>query len=290
MKRFTNILVVHELHREADETLRRGIELAQRNNATLNVLHVMRPDEEKADALSVCKKEIEATCADANLGTDKLQVHVNAGNKLKEIVACISSQGIDLTVLSAGPKHEIAELFDADFLSKLMRQTECPVWVVRPGETLHYRNVLAAVNAGKENALDCPINKRIMGIASSLAEMEGAQLNVGYVWNYNTHDSESLASELPDDVRAEIEETEQKRAAAKLDAVLAHFLRDPGTATPVLKRGGVENSICQAIKEIPADVVVLEGNPNILLLDVILGNRALEILHQAKCSVFFSRG
>lgn len=290
MKRFKNILAIYALNTEAEETIRRGVDLAKRNNAILNILHVVKERENTPDILRQRRKQIEHLCDGFETDDDWLQIHVRSGNKLDEILSCVSDHGIDLIVIPSEHNHEIAELFDADLLSKLLRETFCPVWVVRPGEALHYRRVLAAVNAGKENALSCPVNKHVLDIASSLAKTENAHLYAAYVWEHNTHDKESLASELPDEVRLEINETAQKHATRQLDDLLTHMLDDPSAAEAIIMHGNVDDALCACIKDIRADIIVVEGTPDILLLDALFGNRSLDILHHAKCSVFFSRG
>ena len=289
MKRFTNILVLYDFEMGADEALQRGANLALKNDASLTILNVIEDEYQSRDMLAERRKLMERLCKGFHLSEDQLRVVVKQGNKANEALTYIERFDIDLVVTPTEHAKGFDKLIGKDTTAELLRGTDCPIWVVRPGSAQYYRTIVVAVNAGKENALTCQINRRLLELGASLAEMEMAELKVLYVWNYAQEEKERLSSELPDEVRQDIYEKNHFSALSDLVKLVTHVLGEPMTAKPVARLGNVEDSIFEYLEETSADILVSEGTPTSPLMDAIMFNRGLHILNNAKCCVLVSR-
>ena len=67
-------------------------------------------------------------------------------------------------------------------LDALMRKCPCPVWVVKPGQHERYARILAAVDTDPDDASKDALNRTIMELATSLAQLEQSELHVVHAW------------------------------------------------------------------------------------------------------------
>ena len=289
MKRFKNILAIYDMGIGAEETLDKAITLAQQNDADLKVLHVLKGKSGFRDMVSERKKLMNRLFDGVDLDDGQFNVIVKSGDQLEETLACVEEEQVDLIVAPTQYGNGWAQLLGTDLTAELMRRTHCPIWVVRPGGDRHYRKIVAAVNAGKENADQCPMNRRILQMASSLAERENADLEVLYAWEFGPQDKERLLSELPDHVRYDISQNAHYEAMEQLHGVTRRILGKNNTARAVVRYGDMEDAILDYVKKSNADLLVTEGSAGNPLINAFLGNRTLRVLNQAQCSVLMSR-
>ncbi len=289
MKRFTNILVLYDFEMGADEAVQRGVNLARRNNAELTILNVVEDSHYSLDAISERRKLLERLCAGFKIDEDHFRLIIKGGEKIEEALSYIDRLEIDLVIMPTERGKGFDKLIGKDTTAELLRGVDCPIWVVRPDSAAYYRTIVAAVNAGKKDALTCPINRRLIELGASLAEMEMADFKILYVWDYEPKVKERLSSEIPDDVRQSLFEEARYKALEDLVKLASHVLGDPMKAIPVVKQGDVEEGIYDYLEEVSADMLVSEGTPTSPLMDALVGNRGLHILNHAQCSVLVSR-
>jgi len=289
MKRFNNILVLYDFEMGADETLQRGVNLAIKNDANLIILNVIEDVSHSLDMLSERRKLMERICNGFPIEEEKFRIIIKQGDKAEEALSYINRFDIDLVITPTESGRGFEKLIGKDTTAELLKGSNCPIWVVRPGSAPYYRTVLVAVNAGKENALDCKINNRLLNLGKSLADMEMAELKVLYVWDYDPQTKNQLSSEIPDDVRVGIYEGGRYQALAEVVKLITHVLGEPMSAKPVVRQGNVEDEIAAYIDEVSADILVSEGTPTSPLMDAVMGNRGLYILNNTKCCVLVSR-
>ncbi|NVK19991.1 MAG: universal stress protein [Methylocystaceae bacterium] len=289
MKRFKNILAIYDLGIGAEETLDKAIDLARQNEADLKVLHVLDVRADYHDLIQERKKLMNRLLDGINLEKTRFDVIVRSGDLLSEAVSCVENEQIDLIVAPTQYGNGWAQLLGTDLTAELMRHTLCPIWVVRPGGEKYYRKIVAAVNAGKKNASQCPINKRILEMAASLAEREGADLDVLYAWEFSKEDKERLLSELPDHVRYDISQNAHFKAQDALIAVKHAILGSDHKSRAVVRYGDMEDAVLDYLKQSGADLLVSEGLPGNPLVNAFMGNRTLRLLNQSNCSVLISR-
>ncbi|MDV7340496.1 universal stress protein [Terasakiella sp. A23] len=288
MKRFKNILAIYDMGIGAEETLDKAISLARQNEADLNVLHVV---DQKID-MKAMVAERKHLMRRLFLGVElegRVNVIVKSGDQLEETLACVEEEAFDLIVTPTEYSSGWAQLLGTDLTPELMRRTNCPIWVVRPGQSTNYRKIVAAVNAGKEDALTCPINRRILEMASSLAKREGAALDILFAWEFEGTERDMLLSELPDEVRFNVSQEAHYQALEKVVTLTKQVLGEPLVGTPIAKHGDMEDVVIDYLKESTADLLVTEGSPGNPLVNAIVGNRTLRLINQAHCSVLISR-
>lgn len=289
MKRFKNILVLYNLAVGAEETLQRAISLAERNDAKLTVLHVINPTKASLDVMQERRRLMSRVCAGIALPQDRVDMIVRRGDLVDEILDCVSNFGIDLIVLPTEQGQGLAKLVGVDTAAEVMRCCDCPIWVVRNDGEGHYRTIVAAVNAGKEDAFECSANRRILEMSASLAQREGADLHVLYVWDYDQETYKRLQSELPDSIRNGLEKEGRFKALQQVIDLSTHVLGSPLRLTPVVKQGDVEDEILKYVEDKQANLLVTEGTNASPLINAIVGNRNLRLLNRAECSVMVSR-
>lgn len=61
---------------------------------------------------------------------------------------------------------------------RLLRECPCPVWIVKPSDHKHFARILAAVDPDSNNSSSESLNRLILDLATSLAELENSELNV----------------------------------------------------------------------------------------------------------------
>ena len=98
MKRFKNILVIYDLAVGADETLQRAMTLARQNSAYLTVLHTVDPKQETMELLFERRKLMNRLFDHLSLDPAKFNVLVKFGDRINEILDCVSAKNIDLIV------------------------------------------------------------------------------------------------------------------------------------------------------------------------------------------------
>ncbi len=289
MKRFKNILAIYDMGVGAEETLKKAISLAHQNDADLNVLHVVDQHIEIRDMINERKQLMHRLFGGIDLEDGHVNVIVKSGDQLEETLACVEEEAIDLIVTPTEYSSGWAQLLGTDLTPELMRRTSCPIWVVRPGRPTAYRKIVAAVNAGKENVLDCALNRRILEMASSLATRENASLDILYAWQFEGSERDMLLSELPDEVRFNMSQDAHYHALEQVVQLCRHVLGDPLKATPIAKHGDMEDVVIDYLKDSQADLLVTEGSAGNPLVNAIVGNRTLRVINQAQCAVLISR-
>jgi len=284
MKEFNNILVLYDFENDGEETIRRGVNLAARNKADLTILSVIENEYHSMDILSERRKILQNLCTWTPVEDDKLRLIVKQGNKVEEAVSYIERFDIDLVITSTETDEQGDKLIGIDSPIETLKSMDRPIWVVRPGSAQFYRTVLVCVNAGKEDVMSCKVNKHLIELGNSLAEMERAELKVLYVWDYDTPTKERLSSELGNKVRKAICEDGHYKALSSLVKLIIHVLGEPMKATPTVKQGEVETTIMEFIEETSPDIFISDGTRNSPLADAIMGNCGLHILNSSKCS------
>jgi nucleotide-binding universal stress UspA family protein len=303
MKRFKNILVLSNFKMGADETLKRGADLAAKNDANLTVLNVIDDRSYSLDMMDERHKILERLCSSFPINQKKLRVITKKGNVAGEVLSSIEDLGIDLVVSPAESGKRFNKLIGKNTTAQILKGTNCPIYVVRPNSAECFRTVLVAVNAGKDDAISYQTNKRLLELGNSLAEMEMAELKVLYVWDYDSETKLTLANELDeawdptcdpkefisDENRQKLYESGHYEALAVLIKLINAVFGESINVTPLVKHGDVEDAIMECIEETSADILVSEGIPKNPLMDAVMGNKGLQILNNARCCVLVAR-
>jgi nucleotide-binding universal stress UspA family protein len=300
MKRFKNILLVHEQGAGVNATLKRAVSLAKRNEAQLTVLEVTEelPREIRKLPTVIPSQQIEGRIIKerrdhlerliAPLGEGlKINVNVLIGTPFLKIIQEVLRKKHDLVFMTAEGKGGLkGRLFSSTSLH-LMRKCPCPVWVMKPIRRKRYTRILAAVDPDTSDDKRNALNILIMDLATSLARLEQSELHVVHVWSpwgkhiIRSHLDGQISKEELRQLTQEFLEQHKKQFRGLLDIYSlegltyhVHFLT--GEARTVIPR----LVLSQQVDLIVMGTVCRTGLPGLFI-----GNTAESVLQQVDCSV-----
>jgi nucleotide-binding universal stress UspA family protein len=196
MKRFKNILLVHERGTRGRKARDWTADLAARNKASIKLVEVSEPlpalntqyktEKGEIDLQALVAKEIDAALAVvaksmARKGT-RIKTRVLFGSPFLSIIREVVSGGHDLVVLTAEGDGGLKNHLFGSTSRHLLRKCPCPVWVVRPARRRKRFRVLAAINPSDVNPSSRELDRTILEMSSSLARMSDGELDVVSVW------------------------------------------------------------------------------------------------------------
>jgi len=289
MQRFKNVLAVYDLVAGGDETLQKAADLAARNSAHLTVVHAANPLSNERQTIEERERLLKRIVAGMRLPNAQKTHIVRQGPPAESILAIADEIGADLIVTPELNKGFYAQVLGLDTSAELLRQAGCPTWVIRQQKRTSQKLIVAAVNAGKPDAADCPANRRILEISLSLASLEKADLHLVYAWDYEGNERDTMMSELP---RGKYEELSSQARIRNLQYVVNLVeakLGDFRDYTPVPVRGSPRNAIVEYVKDQNADLLIIDGRIDGAIKSALLENTATRLLQQASCSVLCTR-
>lgn len=289
MKRFKKILIVYDLAYGGNETLEKGVDLARRNAADICILNIMEHDAVSDRNLKDREAMMVRLCGDLDCGAGEVELIVEKGGRNDTILAHAKAFGADLILVPGESKKSFAHFLGTDLTTELIRRSDRPIWVVRPDRPSRYKRIVAAVNAGKDGAASCAHNKRILEMASSLAEIEEAELEFLYAWEYSERDKERLTSDMPLHVQMDMFQLERDKNLKKLVALVSAILGDDFRGTPMVEYGQPQDAIAAHLHEREADLLVTEGSLGSPLMTALTGCTLLNVLNETTCSIMISR-
>ncbi len=296
MKRFTNILYLADGRVSQRQGLDRAVALAQANRARLTVIDVT---ERVAIGWDLGQQSgIKLTDALAERRLDELEVltepyadagimlytDVLTGTPFIEVIRAVQRQGYDLLMKTAGTGGGagVPALGSTDM--HLLRKCPCPVWIDHPSRAYPYRAVLAAVDPTDTQAGD--LNRLILDLATSLAEREGAALDVVHAWRLPGEDI--LRSDAAVVGAAELEAllagTERGHRNA-LDRILAPYGRSATDPSVHLVAGEPATAIGATAEASGADLIVMGTVGGLRTPGLFIGRTAEDVLRATPTSV-----
>jgi universal stress protein A len=135
---FHRILCPIDFDDNSLSALRLGAQLAERDQAALYLMHVIRVVEEAtAAAPAIFERDERATRTELqNIAESQLrgidhQVLLRYGNPAEQIIAAESELGAELVVMATHGRTGISHLFFGSVAEKVVRESVCPVLIVR---------------------------------------------------------------------------------------------------------------------------------------------------------------
>lgn len=303
MQRFRNILVVVEAESHHESAVRRAIWLAKANEAKLTFLDVGDAGE-VGRLLSSLPGGRGAEVAD--------EVARASRNRLDEILAEASAQGVKAeAVLGQGPlflaaiRHAIRN--GNDLILKglhtgasgiagafrgpdlhLMRKAPCPVWIVRDDTAGGTRRLLASVDpdASEDDEIRVELNRTVLQLAFSLAERDGATLDILGVWRVQEEGAlrSGRVTLAPEEVDA-IVERERLASLARLMSAVAEFEDRPVKRNLLHLKGVPGDVIPDHASSADIDTIVMGTVGRTGVAGFFIGNTAETVLGRVTCSV-----
>jgi nucleotide-binding universal stress UspA family protein len=308
MHRFGNILVAIDADRPAEGVLARAARLAKQNGASVALIAVVEdlpwytrlvlPTADELQSLIVRDRAetLERLAGLLRRGGLAVSTEVLRGRRHIEMVRRVLRGGHDLLMKEAEPNEAV--LFGSTDMH-LLRSCPCPVWVVKPGHgDRPFAQVLAPVDpsppadetdllhiredlAPKDPALDA----RVLELATSLAEGDGAELHVLHAWSAP---GEGLVRGDPMLAQGQVERyVEDSRAEARkaLDDLIARAGGRHGRRSVHLLKGDPADVIAGFVKSKGVDLVVMGTVARTGIGGLLIGNTAETVLQRVDCSV-----
>jgi len=299
VKRFKSILFVTNKPEEGKEAFERAAQLALRNDAELTVVGIVKVS--KLGALignetvslgdlqqrlvSERSTQLEETIA--ALENDKLAVSskVLLGGGFVEIIQEVLQNEHDLVIKTAESWSGMnATLFGSSDLH-LMRKCPCPVWIVKPTLGHRYGRILAAVDTDPISSDQEKLNRLIMDLATSLAELEDSQLHVVHAWDLQGDDWMAARVALSDQQITTISQEVRSQHQVAFNNLLAQYESERIRMTAHLVDGRAGMVIPEQAKRHDVELVIMGTVARTGLPGFIIGNTAENVLNQVECSV-----
>ncbi len=296
MDRFRKILVSVDAS-QADEvphSLIKAIQLAKETGAELRVVDVLNipsfvkqvfRGDDPADEIIANELEhnLKIMCRGEDAEGLKITTAVLRGRPFVEILREIESQGCDLLMRDVSGEQEAGSLFFGSLDMRLMRNCKCPVWLVKPRPVGFFERILAAIDPMPEGEAEERLNKRIIDLASSLADWEKGKLYVVSAWE--VRGEPLLVSKMkPDAFQSHMDDvaaTGRKNVKAALEQV-SNPLDEKRRR---FRNGNPAEVIKDYAKEIDADLIVMGTLARVGIPGMLIGNTAESVLRTVRCSV-----
>ncbi len=295
MRRFKNILFVAYGTDDIRATLKRAIRLAKENKAQLTLVDVAEklPRDAKALLKELSPSEIEEKVTKQHL--EQLERHtapikdqglrvrarVLVGTPSVEIIREVLRNNHDLVMKSAYGKAGSKKVLFRSTDMQLMRACPCPVWMIKPTQRKKYARILAAVDPDPTDEEKNRLNRLIMDLAGSLAELERSELHVVHTWVLY---SEAILKLLIGNVKKLARDT-RKTHKQWLNALLDKCALENLTPRVHLLEGKAKDLIPRLAKEKRVELIVMGTVARTGLPEFLIGNTAENVLSQVDCSV-----
>jgi universal stress protein E len=308
MNRFRNILVAIDGDHAPQGLLARAARLAKQNGASVKLIAVVEdlpwytrlvlPTAEELQSLIVRKRAEVLEHLAGQLRQDGVVASssVLLGRRHVEMVREALDGGHDLLMKQAEPNEDV--LFGSTDMH-LLRDCPCPIWLVNPGQgDRPYSRVLAAVDPApppdESDVLhlkadltpkDAALDVRILELAGSMAELEGAELHVLHAWSAPGEELLMGEASLAQEQVERYVEDSRAEARKALDGLLAATPDRAGRRTVHLLKGNPADVIADFARAGRADLIVMGTVARTGLRGFLIGNTAETVFQRVDCSV-----
>ena len=288
--------MVAEDRKNNRKPLHRAMELAERNNARLSILEVIEIPEKKIARLnSKLKKKnlkelfIQERKAAIDVLLRKEQVNADRidvvfGVPFITIIKHVQKHRFDLVIKSAEGKGGLKEKIFGTTSLHLMRKCPCPTWILKPGRIRGYKKILAAVDPVDLDPVKESLNRKIMELATSMAEIEQAELYVIHIWQFL---EESMLVNRVGLDRQEVKALVKQEKALHQKALDSLLLNHPTQAPRIsrLFRGNPGEVIPKYAEECGMDLLVMGTLSRHGVAGLLIGNTAEQVIQNVNSAV-----
>jgi universal stress protein E len=307
VKRFSNILFIHQLAVEDKAAFERAAVLAEENQARLKVIEIIEevsPDIGipvpvlLTDVLRNTLKEESREQMEELVGSLRqkidIEIEVLTGTPFLEIIREVLRNRHDLVIKAADKDGLITRIFGSTDMH-LLRKCPCPVWLHKHGHDKPYHRILVAVDfdAFSDTERESSLNRDIMDLAVSLAHREHSELYVGHAWYPQSAELlQTRASGLTEDEINEYINETRACNERRLDELMGSaetwvgkdVWREIKPQTRLVK-GLARRVIPDLAEELQAELIVMGTIRHAGIEGILIGNTAETILHRIDCSV-----
>jgi nucleotide-binding universal stress UspA family protein len=275
------ILAATDLSPRADKAIARAAHLAAEHEAALTVLHVLsNPTEDKARRRQVAlevERQLRRKMAQFP-PVHEMTIEVASGTVFLEIIRRARLRAAELIVVGAHGRHFIKDLLIGTTATKIVRQGDRPVLVVKRAAHGPYRRVLAATDFSESSRRALELGLRLAPGAkfTLLHAYEGIE---GQLWRADFAKSKIL--------RYRREVAQQSRKSMK--QFMAGIDLQGKSIARLLRHGRAPHVIAAVAHRLRPDLVCVGSVGRTGLPYVLLGSVAEHVMHEAGCDVVVAR-
>lgn len=266
-----------------DDALSQAMALCRRNNAHLTVATVLR-ESLPGDLAETTKRMRRLVAGIRRAGVRESSAKVLVGNPFVEITRQVVREYHDLVILSARAGKALRDVFVGRAAAHLMRKCPCPVWVIRPGQAVPYKRILAAIDLSPFEPID-DLNIKIMDMAVSLASRDQAVLHIAHAWEVVGKDLETIRSETTTEQYREILQKHESEHQRAVNELLAGYPMNDIPHHLHLPRDIPERVIVKLAARERIDLIVMGTAGRYGFRRFVLGNAVEAVLRSVKCGV-----
>jgi len=285
MKRFKNVLVVYDDEIGGDDALGQAAALARENAARLTVITVLRDNQYSPNIADETEKRLQRLALGVHqAGVSDVSTAVLIGTPFIEVIRQVISAKHDLVITGAQAGSVLKDVFFGSTAIHLMRKCPCPVWVVKPGQSVPYTNILVAVDPQSAASEDL-FNIKIMDLASSLASHDHAVLHIVHAWEVDGKDLDTIRSETTSQQREAILERHRGKHGVALNDLLSRYPMSDIDCRVHLPRDRPERAISRLAEQEQIDLIVMGTVARTGIPGFFIGNAAESVLSSVKCGM-----
>jgi nucleotide-binding universal stress UspA family protein len=289
MKRFRKILVWIDSTDGRETALDQALAVARKSGAALTLTHALEPPQRllrtlypQADELHAAlrrewRERLEALAMPLQHEGLQVDTRLLEGKPFLVLSREVLLGGHDLLIKPPEPSKNGFQLGSTDM--HLLRKCPSAVWITNQDAPSSER-ILALVDP---DPAEEEINRRILQMATSLAELRGTTVDVLHAWEASGE--QLLAHRMPtQDVEAYVEET-RALSTHELEQLVAHARVDINEEHVHLQRGSVRRVVPDFVRENDIGLIVMGTLGRAGLRGVLIGNTAETILSRVSCPV-----
>ena len=295
MPTFKKILVVVDSSNAEHPELQRAMQLAQHGEVQLYLVDVMKDVSLTIRLLSSDyvhihelltkekREQLQKLIDQCRAHSIKADGEVREGVSSQVTIEVAQRIGADLIVRTTKGKHSRQPGRLGTSSQKLIQRPPCPVWLIAPSRGPDLQTIVATVDASPGDEAHQQFNRRIMKIATTLADRQRAKLLVSYVWSL--YGSEMLRHRLPASEFESLIKFNRQKHRQSFDALLLEFGLHVGGPASRMLEGEPSVAIPELCEKENADLLICgtvarQGIPGLLL-----GNTAERIVQRVPCSI-----
>ena len=294
MERFKNILLVVNSEIKNPAALSCAFYLAENNDAKLKIVDVIKETSRYQPILPESAKNINLHDILANEKRENIErllipyessnvdpsIGILTGAPFLEIIHEVLRKDHDLVIITPEGKGELKDMLFGTTTMHLMRKCPCPVWAIKPSSDVPFPKVLAAVDPDPDDPESVSLNRKILEMASSLAEMHKSELHIVHAWDFHIR-----SVMIPKNVNDEIQEEMRSIHKSWFKELLKNHVPDHPKEQTHLIMGEAGNQIPRLAKEKDIDLIVMGTVSRTGIPGFFIGNTAEKILYRVDCSV-----
>lgn len=302
MNRFKKILLVFDPKSKTQAAVDHAISLAKENAAHITVLSVLKnlPSDlsmaisvmpaQQLISLAIKERQTQLDEIIAVFSEQGIEVtsKVVRGTPFLEIIRQVLRGKHDLVIIAAEGKGGLTDRLFGSTSMHLIRKCPCPVWVVKPTRRRKYQRILAAVDIISDypDPKKDSLNPLIVQLASSMAQMNKAELHVVQVWSVYGEGYMSVPGGLPNKPINKLRAIAKRLYTSELDKLMGSVeIEGVKVHRHLPWSQEISKSIVSLATRQKVDLLVMGTVCRTGVAGLIIGNTAEKVLNKVDCSV-----